>query len=132
MRGFKGLVFSAVVGSCITAFSATAQAPRSINFAEAPECPYGYYDTAPYNCAPSGYYGPQWFDGEAFIGAGPWFHGAHDFHGLVNNAYHPDHGYRGAMPARGEKAKPARRIDSAHFAGNEERDGRGNAAEQQH
>ena len=95
----------------------------------APACPYGYYDVAPYGCAPSGYYGPEWFNGGVFIGAGPWFHGDSNFRGNVNNAYHPDHGYKGAMPARGEKAEPAKLVDKAHFSGNEERDGRGHATE---
>lgn len=40
-----------------------------------PACYYGYYPYAPYACAPYGYYGPEWFDGGVFIGAGPWFHG---------------------------------------------------------
>jgi len=40
-----------------------------------PYCPYGYYDYAPYSCSPYGYYGPDWFNGGVFIGAGPWFHG---------------------------------------------------------
>jgi hypothetical protein len=43
--------------------------------AEAPVCAYGYYGYAPYACAPSGYYGPSWFTGGVFIGAGPWYHG---------------------------------------------------------
>jgi hypothetical protein len=47
----------------------------------------------------------------------------------VNNTYHPEHGYKGAMPNRGEKADPARRVDKAHFNGNEERDGRGHETE---
>jgi len=42
-----------------------------------PVCPYGYYDYYPYACAPYGYYGPDWFVGGVFIGAGPWFHGFH-------------------------------------------------------
>jgi hypothetical protein len=29
------------------------------------------------------------------------------------------------MPQRGEKAEPAKRVDAAHFKGNEMRDGRG-------
>ena len=29
------------------------------------------------------------------------------------------------MPNRGEKAEPTKRVDNAHFKGNEERDGRG-------
>src|SRR5208282_5805059 len=41
----------------------------------APACVYGYYPYAPYACAPYGYYGPDWFAGGVFIGAGPWFHG---------------------------------------------------------
>ncbi len=43
----------------------------------APLCPYGYYPSYPYACAPYGYYGPDWFVGGVFIGAGPWFHGFH-------------------------------------------------------
>lgn len=42
---------------------------------EAPACAYGYYSYYPYACAPYGYYGPSWFNGGIFIGAGPWFHG---------------------------------------------------------
>ncbi len=38
-----------------------------------PVCEYGYYDYYPYACAPYGYYGPQWFSGGVFIGAGPWY-----------------------------------------------------------
>ena len=44
-------------------------------FGPAPECVYGYYPYYPYACAPYGYYGPSWFSGGIFIGAGPWFHG---------------------------------------------------------
>ena len=94
----------------------------------APECPYGYYDVAPYSCAPSGYYGPEWFTGDVFIGAGPWFHGSSDFQGHVNNRLHPEHGYKGALPKAGEKAEPAKRVTASNFKGNEVRDGRGNVA----
>jgi hypothetical protein len=38
-----------------------------------PVCAYGYYSYYPYACAPYGYYGPDWFAGGEFIGAGPWF-----------------------------------------------------------
>ncbi len=40
-----------------------------------PVCTYGYYPDYPYGCAPYGYYGPSWFAGGVFIGAGPWYHG---------------------------------------------------------
>lgn len=129
MSGLKGIVLAAVAGSCAIAFVPNSQAQVNISIGLAPDCPYGYYDAAPYNCAPSGYYGPEWFSGEAFIGAGPWFHGASNFRGNVNNAFHPDHGYKGAMPQRGEKAEPAKRVDASHFAGNEERDGRGRTSD---
>jgi hypothetical protein len=39
----------------------------------APTCAYGYYGYYPYACAPYGYYGPDWFTGGVFIGAGPWY-----------------------------------------------------------
>jgi hypothetical protein len=61
-------------------------------------------------------------------GAGPWFHGARDFQGNVNNRLHPEHGYKGPTPQRGEKAETSKRVDSAHFQGNEARDGRGHIA----
>ena len=91
----------------------------------APDCPYGYFDVAPYDCAPFGYYGPEWFVGGAFIGAGPWFHGGRRFRGDVDNRFHPDHGYRGSLPGRGERPLAGRRIDGSNFHGNEVRDGRG-------
>jgi len=129
MRGFQFLVLAAVAAACLAATGSKAQAQHSTNIGEAPECPYGYYDVAPYSCAPSGYYGPEWFSEDVFVGAGPWFHGPGEFRGHVNNAYHPEHGYKGPLPSRGEKAEPAKRIDRAHFKGNEERDGRGHATE---
>ena len=126
MRGFAFLVLTAAAGIGLTANTAKAETPQvGVEVGVAPDCPYGYYDVAPYNCAPYGYYGPDWFTGGVFIGAGPWFHGDHDFRGHVNNRYHPEHGYRGPMPARGEKAEPSKRIDAEHFKGNEFRDGRG-------
>ena len=42
-----------------------------------PVCAYGYYDYYPYACAPYGYYGPNYFVGGVFIGAGPWYHWGH-------------------------------------------------------
>jgi hypothetical protein len=47
-----------------------------------PVCAYGYYPDYPYACAPYGYYGPNWFAGGVFIGAGPWYHGwGHPYYG---------------------------------------------------
>jgi hypothetical protein len=40
----------------------------------APVCAYGYYSYYPYECAPYGFYGPDYFVGGVFVGAGPWYH----------------------------------------------------------
>jgi hypothetical protein len=118
-------LLTAVAGIGLAAAIPAAQAQVSVGIGVAPECPYGYYDVAPYACAPAGYYGPEWFNDGVFIGVGPWFHGDEHFHGYVDNHFHPDHGYRGPMPKVGERAEPGRRVDAAHFHGNEMRDGRG-------
>jgi hypothetical protein len=66
----------------------------------APVCTYGYYSYYPYACAPYGYYGPQWFSGGVFIGAGPWFHGFYGGHpGFYGRPGF--NGYRGGPVARG-------------------------------
>jgi hypothetical protein len=91
----------------------------------APVCPYGYFDYAPYDCSPYGYYGPDWFLGGIFIGAGPWFHGRHGFYGHVDNRFDPRQGYRGPLPGRGEA-----RFN--HFHANEARDGQGHVGNAPH
>ena len=125
MRSITTLALAAVIGIGLAAApKAEAQVSVGINIGAPPECPYGYYDVPPYDCAPYGYYGPEWFTGGVFIGAGPWFHGPANFMGNVNNRFHPDHGYRGPMPHRGDRAsQPLGKI--SHFKGNEMRDGRG-------
>ena len=128
MKKLKYLALIAVAGICllVTAPKMEAQVSVGINIGTAPDCPYGYYDTPPYGCAPYGYYGPEWFTGCVFIGAGPWFHGPADFHGHVNNRFHPEHGYKGPAPKVGDKPELAKRFDKvANFKGNEVRDGRG-------
>lgn len=104
--------------SCAT----IAPAQISINIGAAPVCPYGYFDYTPYDCAPYGYYGPDWFAGGIFIGAGPWFHGHPGFHGHVDNRYDPHHGYNGPIPGRGA-------AQFNHFQANEARDGHGAVVE---
>src|SRR5580693_2760764 len=79
-----------------------APAQVTVGIGVAPVCPYGYFDYAPYDCAPYGYYGPDWFVGGVFLGAGPWFHGPRGFYGHVDNRYDPHYGYHGPMPGRGE------------------------------
>ncbi len=126
MHGFKYVALTAVAGLSFLATSSTpSQAQISVNIGVAPDCPYGYYDTAPYGCAPYGYYGPEWFTGGVFLVAGPWFHGPANFHGSVNNHFHPDHGYKGPVPHAGDRPEAGREAPPAKFKGNEVRDGRG-------
>ena len=123
---FVALTFALVCSSPKTPVAHAAQV--AVGIGVAPVCPYGYFDYTPYDCAPYGYYGSEWFTGGVFIGAGPWFHGSEGFRGHVNNRYHPEHGYNGPRPNRGDKPEPGKRVDRvAHFKGNEVRDGRGHA-----
>jgi hypothetical protein len=117
---------AAVAAISLTAGASKPAAQVSVDIGIAPDCPYGYYDYAPYACAPYGYYGPEWFTGGVFIGAGPWFHGPVDFRGHVNNRFDVARGYKGPAPNRGDKPEPAKPLDKTdHFKGNEVRDGRG-------
>jgi hypothetical protein len=127
MKKLTFMLLAGVAALCFTVSTPKTQAQVAVEVGAAPDCPYGYYDVAPYNCAPYGYYGPEWFSGGVFIGVGPWFHGPEGFHGHVDNHFHPDHGYKGTVPARGEHAtRPVDRIE--HFKGNEVRDGHGHVA----
>jgi hypothetical protein len=132
MTKIKWMVLIAVAGICFAASAPKAGAQVSIGVnvgGPAPECPYGYYDYAPYSCAPYGYYGPEWFTGGVFIGAGPWFHGPSGFRGHVNNRFDVQRGYKGPAPHAGDRPEPANRLDKvSHFKGNEMRDGHGPVA----
>jgi len=122
----KVLAISALAVALFSAASvgpATAQV--AVGIGVAPVCPYGYFDYAPYDCAPYGYYGPDWFVGGVFLGAGPWFHGPHGFYGHVDNRFDPRNGYHGPVPGRGSRP-------FYHFQGNEARDGQGHVGNAPH
>jgi hypothetical protein len=108
----------ALAASPVATKPAHAQISIGIGIGAEPGCPYGYFDYAPYRCSPYGYYGPDWFRGGRFVGAGPWFQGGRGFYGHVDNRYDPRHGYHGPFPNRGDQ-----QFD--HFHGNEARDGHG-------
>src|ERR1035437_4472174 len=112
MLKISALAFAVLVaGLLCSAPAAQPQVSVGVNIGAAPICPYGYFDYAPYDCAPYGYYGPDWFVGCVFLGAGPWFHGPRVFYGHVHNRYDAHNGYHGPLPARG--AQPF-----THFQGN--------------
>jgi hypothetical protein len=101
-----------------------APAQVAVSIGEPPVCSYGYYEVPPYNCAPDGYYGPDWFSGGSFIGAGPWFHGPDHFYGHVDHGLDFRKGYHGPMPARGERPAEHR----SEFHGQAMHDPRGREA----
>jgi hypothetical protein len=103
MRYWKMLALTAVSAILIGTAAAPAQISVGVNIGPEPGCPYGYFNYAPYNCAPYGYYGPDWFTGGVFLGAGPWYHGRPGFYGHVDNRFDPHNGYNGPFPARGEQ-----------------------------
>jgi hypothetical protein len=95
-----------------------------VNVGVAPDCPYGYYEGPPYACAPDGYYGPEWFSGGVFIGAGRYYHGPARFYGHVDHNLDYRKGYRGPLPQRGERPAQQR----AAFRGQAMHDPRGHEA----
>ena len=98
MRGFKVLLATSAVAISMALVPAV-KAQISINIGVQPSCTWGYYDYAPYGCAPSGYYGPGYFYNGIFLGVGPWSNwgyghgwGGHRFAGGGGGNYRP--GYR--------------------------------------
>lgn len=124
MSTWKRLVLPTLAAAVVLP-GKVALAQVSVGIGVAPVCPYGYFYYEPYDCAPYGYYGPDWFIGGVFIGAGPWFHGPGGFYGHVDNRFDPHYGYRGPLPSRG-----AERFN--HFQSNEARDGMGQVGEAPH
>ena len=127
MTSLKSLAISAIAAGLLLSAGtlAPAQIGIGINIGGPPVCPYGYFDYTPYDCAPYGYYGPDFFINGLFIGAGPWFHGPRGFYGHVDNRYDPHHGYAGPMPERGSRPFNT-------FHGNEARDGQGHVGNAGH
>jgi hypothetical protein len=127
MKALKGLglLGIAVAGLLVApAHKAAAQVAVGIGVGEPPVCPYGYYEVPPYNCAPDGYYGPEWFSGGVFIGAGRYYHGPARFYGHVDHNLDYRKGYRGPLPQRGERPAQQR----AAFHGQAMHDPRGHEA----
>jgi hypothetical protein len=128
MKTLRQLGLMAITAGLLMVPAHKANAQVSVSIGAAPVCPYGYYEVPPYNCAPDGYYGPEWFSGGVFIGAGPWFHGPDHFYGHVDHALDYRKGYHGPMPARG--AAPA--ANRAEFHGQAMHDAHGHEAPRGH
>ncbi|MGP8271429.1 MAG: hypothetical protein ACLQLH_15285 [Terracidiphilus sp.] len=99
MRGFKTLLgTTALLAGLILAPAAKAQV--AVEIGVPPVCPYGYYETPPYACAPVGFYGPGFFYNGIFLGVGPWAGwgyahgwGEHRFIDAGGGRYHGRGGY---------------------------------------
>lgn len=130
MRSLKFLAVSAAAAAlfCVAPKS-EAQATVAVQIGPAPTCPYGYYGYAPYHCAPRGYYGPEWFESGSFVGAGPWYHREHEFHGHVDERYDEHNGYRGPYPGREEHY---RAYEQNEFHGNTWHDTNGKVWHEEH
>jgi hypothetical protein len=59
MNVMRSLRLLAVAAGLVVASAHPGAAQVAVGVGPAPECPYGYYEVPPYNCAPDGYYGQR-------------------------------------------------------------------------
>lgn len=71
MNAIKTLIGTVVVFAGLALVPA-AKAQIVVEIGVQPVCSYGYYDYAPYECAPMGFYGSGYFYNGIFLGMGPW------------------------------------------------------------
>src|SRR5262249_54138942 len=119
--------YSGIFAVVLAGLAASACGPAHFGVAVGggpPVGPFGYYEVPPYDCAPDGYYGPEWFTNGVFIGAGPYYRGPRGFYGHVDHAYDFRHGYTGPRPERGAAPSGPRR----EFHGQAMHDARGREA----
>ena len=132
-RGWKALLCTAAFLTLVAGVP-KANAQVSINIGGPPPvCSYGYYDYAPYSCAPVGFYGPGYFYNGIFLGVGPWRHwgynhgwGGHRFVSSGGGRYRPapyrgrasySHGrpgYSHGRPGYSSGHRPAPRPGNVH------------------
>ncbi len=108
MRGLKTLLgTTALLASLALAPMANAQIVISIGVP--PVCSWGYYDYAPYACAPMDFYGPGYFYNGIFLGMGPWagwgYRHGWGSHRFVEDGGGRYHGGGGAMANRSNYAR---------------------------
>lgn len=71
MRILKALLCTSAILASLTVVP-VANAQVIVSIGVPPVCSWGYYDYAPYGCAPKGFYGPGYFYNGIFLGMGPW------------------------------------------------------------
>ena len=89
-----------------------------------PMCSYGYYDYAPYGCAPMGFYGPGYFYNGIFLGVGPWANwgyghgwGDHRFGGGGGGRYVAGRGYGGGRAYAGNRGRGSAGVRAGRSSG---------------
>jgi len=102
-----GILLFAAAGSAHAAQARVGVGIASVYVGPEPVCAYGYYPYYPYACAPYGYWGPSYFLGGVFVGAGPWYHAhwgpryyGHGYYGRPGYWYGPGYAHHGT-PAHG-------------------------------
>jgi hypothetical protein len=132
MRGLKVLLSAAAVCLSLSLVpTAKAQVSVGINLGVPPVCQWGYYDYAPYSCAPYGFYGSGYFYNGIFLGVGPWANwgyahgwGGHRFAGAGGGHYVPGAHGGGHAVAHGHAAAhghPGHPTAHGHPAGGDHR-----------
>ncbi len=121
MRGLKTfrstqvlLATTLLAFGTLSTLTPAANAQIVVNIGVQPVCTYGYYDYAPYACAPVGFYGSGYFYNGIFLGMGPWAGwgyghgwGGHRFNGDGGGRYHGGGGEAaGRAYARGGQGGP--------------------------
>ena len=89
MRGMKTILATSAAALAIAlmpAPKANAQVSVGVDIGRLPSAPTAITTTLPTTALPTAIYGPEWFNGGVFIGAGPWFHGPHGFRGGVDRS----------------------------------------------
>src|SRR5439155_2407783 len=111
-QGFRGhpkgnimryLKYVALLGILVFVVAGSAKAQVAVrvgvgpvygSYYEAPPvCDYGYFDYYPYDCAPYGYWGPDYFVNGVFIGVGPWYGRGFYGRGYYGRGYYGRGGY---------------------------------------
>lgn len=122
MRYFKYIALLVILA--IPATFAQAQVAVGVHvgpvygaYSAPPVCEYGYYPYSPYACAPYGYWGPQWFVGGVFIGAGPWYHFYYTHPAFWHGYYGRFYGRPAFAGARSFRGGPAFRGSDRGFRG---------------
>ncbi len=117
MRALKTLLGTTALLAGL-ALAPAVQAQIVVDIGAPPVCSYGYYDYAPYACAPYGFYGPGYFYGGVFLGMGPWAGWGYG-HGWGSHRFSNGGGgsYRGGGGEAAGRSNYARGSGAVHSSG---------------